>query len=452
MHAGALRVHGNRSLTTAIEIQSELYQEVNRRLKRGMQQRTGECPEGDSSREFQSNDAYKVGNEDNMRHSRLTRLFVSALALVLIQRIVVLVSAIGISKQRDLPLNAIRLWPYNYAHFDGGWYIKIAQNGYTTLKETAWWPLYPLTMRAFHAVTGISYATSGVIISICCFVLAVFILGLLAERHFGFQTAFITMVCFAFYPTTYYFDSVYTEALFVLLAVSSIYAANTNRFVLSAILAALTTLTRNTGVLLCLVFVFEYARSRSLTWRLWQPAWWGKLDWTFCWVVLPPFTLVGYCLWLKSRFGNPLAFISAEKLWYRSYMSPWDVVRNTLYLYRHPHATVMEHAYIWFELASFAFAVLLLTIGLFYIRKSISHFSLWLFILAGAWLTSTEPSMDIPDYLVSFPRYVLMLFPGFIYLGQTVRKMKWLLVPILVFFIFYLYRKSGQFYVDEWIA
>src|SRR5579875_1651458 len=105
------------------------------------------------------------------------RMFLSALVLVIIQRTIMLMSAVHISIRQNFPLSPVRLWSYGYKHFDGGWYIEIAQNGYTNLKQTAFWPLYPWLMRIVHSITVLSYPTSGVIISTVCFVIALFFLG-----------------------------------------------------------------------------------------------------------------------------------------------------------------------------------------------------------------------------------------------------------------------------------
>src|SRR3989338_335405 len=66
--------------------------------------------------------------------------------------------------------------PYFYerfAGFDGLHYIKIATEGYQN-NATAFLPVYPMAMRALIMLTAISTVTSGIIISITCFFIALF--------------------------------------------------------------------------------------------------------------------------------------------------------------------------------------------------------------------------------------------------------------------------------------
>lgn len=53
----------------------------------------------------------------------------------------------------------------NFARLDAGWYEKIAHTGYIDEKTTVFFPFYPMLMKAFSAVTGLSYKLSGQIIS-----------------------------------------------------------------------------------------------------------------------------------------------------------------------------------------------------------------------------------------------------------------------------------------------
>src|SRR5207302_5233482 len=59
--------------------------------------------------------------------------------------------------------------------WDGDWYLSIARDGYphhlpevagkATASNIAFFPLYPLTIRAVHAVTPLSYKSAAVVVA-----------------------------------------------------------------------------------------------------------------------------------------------------------------------------------------------------------------------------------------------------------------------------------------------
>ena len=67
-------------------------------------------------------------------------------------------------------------WLNLWGHWDTGWYLNIAQNGYTAkliAQQTniVFFPLYPLLMRFLGFFTG-NYYVAGIIISNLCFLSA----------------------------------------------------------------------------------------------------------------------------------------------------------------------------------------------------------------------------------------------------------------------------------------
>ncbi|QSO47168.1 GtrA family protein [Alicyclobacillus mengziensis] len=380
------------------------------------------------------------------------RLLFVSLAMVVLQRLVLAASAVYVTHVHHLHrLTLHSLLVTGYSHWDSGWYTEIAQHGYVTLKQTAFWPMYPWMMSMVHMVTHLSYAASGILISLICFLIALFLLGLLVTRNFGYPVSVATMALYAFFPTSYYFDSVYTESLFVAFLIGAVYAANSGYFAFANVLAAFGTLTRNTGIVVCVILLAEYLRHRNMDLRFWRGEWWRRLNWSVLWLLLSPVALLLFSFYMKSRFGQLFPFLKAEKMWYRQYMSPWRTFTGTLLQYIHGHTTLMSMQYELFEIVTFLFALALVVIGLFVCGRSMTRWSWWIYTFVVMWLASSEPSINIPDYLVSFPRYVLMLFPGFAFLGYAVKR-KWILIPIVVCLAAVLFWKSGAFFRGVWIA
>src|ERR671917_862797 len=111
-----------------------------------------------------------------------------------------------------------------WAHWDGAWYSEIATGGYgeRAPTSTAFFPLYPLLMRLGTALWG-RPALWGVLFSLAATLLALFFLYRVAENLYGSRAAPAATLALAFFPTAYFLNAVYTEALFLTLTTGSVW-------------------------------------------------------------------------------------------------------------------------------------------------------------------------------------------------------------------------------------
>ncbi|MDQ4041585.1 MAG: hypothetical protein M3141_07515, partial [Actinomycetota bacterium] len=99
--------------------------------------------------------------------------------------------------------------------WDSNWYVDLASHGYRhEAVEPAFFPLYPLLMRALGELTG-SVVVAGLAISLVAFAVALVLLGRLAELEIGPGAARRVAPLVAFFPAALFFSAVYTEALFL---------------------------------------------------------------------------------------------------------------------------------------------------------------------------------------------------------------------------------------------
>lgn len=376
-------------------------------------------------------------------------LWAAAIILFLLHRAVITVATIHTIHRLHERLTWYRLIAADLKHWDAGWYIEIAQRGYFKLSETAFFPLYPMVLRGFHSLTGLSYVLAGTVVSSLFFVLSLYILGQLGNRLGGLKVALVAMSLLAFFPMSFFFDSMYAEALFLFLTLMAAYMSMQGKFWLAGLFAGLATLTRNTGVFMDLILFFDYLAYRQMGVRFWNKEWWKKLRLNILSLLLAPFGLVLYLLWSWRITGNPLAFLAAERLWGRHYNPPWKNWYETLKLAVDSHPT-LSHYYL-LEFASFSMVVLVLIFSLLYVRRSLNQIGWWLYTLTVTFVGSSEPSLRVKDYLLSFPRFVLMLFPVFLYLALPFRR-KWLAVLLAFVFAYLLYRYAAAFTLGVWIA
>lgn len=372
-----------------------------------------------------------------------------AIGLFLLHRALLTWAAMNRANQLHKPWTLRQLFAHNLRHWDAGWYINIAGHGYHKLASTAFFPFYPILLRLTHSISGLSYPFAGTLISSLFFIISMVLLGKLVSERLGFSAALASMSLLALYPISFFFDSMYTESVFLALTLLAVYLSAKGHFWAAGAFALLATLTRNTGVFIDIILFFDYLASYHMGMVFWTAAWWKKLRLDIMSLLLAPLGLVAYMAWLQWQTGNPLAFLAAERLWHRHFMPPWGTWYHTLQSLLRPHP--ISFNYNLLEFSTFTIVIVLLGVGVAHARRSLSQFGWWLYAVAVTVIASSEPAMNIPDYLLSFPRFVLMLFPVFMYLGFLLRS-KWLLVPVLVGlgYLFYLY--GGAFTQGTWIS
>jgi hypothetical protein len=187
-------------------------------------------------------------------------------------------------------------------------YLGIAQHGYTHARGSAFFPLYPLLVSALGWVVR-SDAAAGILLSTVSFWIALTLLHRLTELELGPRAADATVILLAFAPLSFFFSAVYTESLFLALSVGAVHAARVGRFRLGAVLAALATVTRVTGILLVVPLAVMRLRTE------------GRPDRRLGWLLLAPGALLGFLAYLAARgygwlapFHNQVGATSARHL------------------------------------------------------------------------------------------------------------------------------------------
>lgn len=286
------------------------------------------------------------------------------------------------------------LGEWSWANFDGVHYLLIAERGYGLFQQ-AFFPLYPILIRGLTVLTG-SYFVSGMLISHLALLGTLFIFYSLVKLDHGQKIAWLTLVIWLFFPTSFYLGSVYTESLFLFLVLASFYMARRGLWWWSGCLGLLASATRVVGVLLFPVLLIEaYQQSRRVNFRKYWP------------IFLVPLGLLFYMLYLRQTFGDPLFFLhvqddfaagrSGEKL-ILLYQVFWRYLKMIM-------TTRWDLLYliVWFE---FLIGVIFLGWSLLALKKIRFSYALW------AILSYLLPTLT--GTFSSLPRYALAIFPVFI--------------------------------------
>ncbi|HVF98483.1 MAG TPA: mannosyltransferase family protein [Chloroflexia bacterium] len=305
-----------------------------------------------------------------------------------------------------------------WTRWDGQWYLKIATEGYQPDDgSAAFFPLYPWILRATGWLAGERFIWAGILISGLFFLAAMLLLHRLVRLDFHPEDAHRTTFYLAAFPMAFFFWAVYSESLFLLLAVATLLAARTHRWWVASIAISLAVWTRSFGLLLLLPLAWEL-------WKAYHPPMPKEMDvmpparpsaLSVFSLVLPVLSLVGFLMFAALRFGDALAPITAQTGWNRHFSWPWETIADGW-----TEATSMPFQFqpenqSWTYFASLVLALVLGVLALRWLRGSYSIY-LWSGILFP--LFSATPH----NPLLSYPRFLIVLFPMFIVLALIGRN------------------------------
>ena len=316
-----------------------------------------------------------------------------------------------------------------WAHWDGAWYSAIATSGYGGPAATAFFPFYPLLVH-FGTRLGGGPAVWGVVISSLALLLALFFLYRIAEELWDQRVARIATLTLAFFPTAFFLNAVYTEALFLALTTGALWAAYVRRdLVLAGFFAYFAGATRNVGLLLVIPLAYEWLRNRR------------EFGWvSLVGVAAAPCGLATYMLYLWKGTDDPLLFAAAqEQTWGRTFTNPvttveraWESARGGFDYVLHPGkvfaGTYVDPSYaLGNSLQLFFLALLFVLLALAVVRLS-PGLSAYALLLGAAPLLTPSPMFP----LTGLSRYFLGMFPLFFVLAFVLARSRYALLSWLV--------------------
>ncbi len=305
--------------------------------------------------------------------------------------------------------NLSRMW----ANFDGIHYLNLAKYGYQhglTGYLQAFFPIFPLTIRLINSAIG-DYLSSGLILSNFSFVVACWLLVKLIRLDYSAQVARTSLLLLLLYPTSFFFGSLYSESLFLVITVASIYAARTNHWFTACLLAGIASATRVSGIFLLPLLLIEFWQSHHRSLR-------KALNLQLLWFFLAPVGLFIYMRFLNTTVGDPWYFAHIQPLFgAQREVNQLVLLYQVFFRYAKMLIFINHSDPLFFTvLLEFLTGSLFLVLCLFsfkYTRLSYAVYATLSYVLPT--LTGTFSSM---------PRYVLVLFPCFIVLALWFSKQK----------------------------
>lgn len=295
------------------------------------------------------------------------------------------------------------------SRWDTGFYVSIAEEGYryqgVPLPSVAFFPLFPLLMRALGALVG-DVLVAGLLISNMALLLATMLLYRLADESWGAAVADRTVWYFLIFPAAFFGTAVYTESLFLLAAIGALVAARRGYWELAALCGVAAALTRFMGLIVAPMLLIEWWAQRGTRPLEARPSWLGLLA-----AAAVPLGTLAYAVYLERTFGDPLAFVRGAAAWARQPQSPLLTLAELLQTPEGGWWTAVLAGRIHFDnWLDFGFVLLFLVLGLALLFRR--RWSEGVFVTLG---TAVALSSGL---LMSQRRYVWVLFPAFILLAQ----------------------------------
>ncbi|MFN8019021.1 MAG: hypothetical protein U0P45_12990 [Acidimicrobiales bacterium] len=253
-----------------------------------------------------------------------------------------------------------------WQQFDVGVYQYIAANGYWwrpgERPPTTFFPLFALLIRWLQPLTGDDLFAAGLIVSAASGLAAVVLFWRWTGRwDLAPDRRRLALWLLLLYPWAFFLTGVpFSDALFVALLIGAYLAVESDRLLLAALVGALASATRPTGMFLAPALVLlALERAEVLTARPLgdQPSWFARLRlplrfdrrrfrWRQLWPIGSLAGIAAYSAYLGVRFGRPFTYLAdrhlydgtGPKTWFKAGLienlitwdDPWRTVAQAL--------------------------------------------------------------------------------------------------------------------------
>jgi hypothetical protein len=326
-------------------------------------------------------------------------------------------------------------WLEPWQRWDTLHFQAIAERGYGAYDTSLYTPfLFPLLMRLTAGIAGGNTLISGLILSNLSYLIALYYLFRLTAMETDQSVARRCVFYLSIFPMSFFFLAAYSESLFLLTAVASLYHARQKQWLAAGAWGFLAPITRLQGALLPLVLGFEIWRTKK-SGHFPAPKAWGGLT-------LSALGVLAFPLYVRVALGRSVQDIlhALSERFHGHFVFPGLAILSSLKHILAGKALPSD----WFDLG---FTLLFIVLTIQVVRKLPAVFGLYsvaTLILVLMKVAETQP-------LLSAPRYTLGIFPAFIVLAQA-GKNSWVNRLIVYLSLLGLMYFSGQFFIWGWVA
>lgn len=214
------------------------------------------------------------------------------------------------------PVNHFLLYPW--ANFDGVHYLSIAGEGYADDGTNArFLPLFPIAIYAITNLFGSheTYQTaqffSAFFLANAFFLMSLFVLYRLILLDYPQNIAKKTIIFLILFPVSFFFGSIYSESLFLLLSLLSFYFMRQRQWFFAGVAGFFLSATRIVGIAILPVMLYEFVKQENIT-QFYKKHKLRTVLPKFLPMLLMPFGIIGFAWFNQAHWQDPLHFLKAH--------------------------------------------------------------------------------------------------------------------------------------------
>lgn len=354
------------------------------------------------------------------RSERLTNWLVSwwfrAAIVFLLTRVVFVSGFAAAQLAMDRPVSIHDM----LVRWDGWWYLFLAENGYPselTLPDRpdygpwGFFPTWPFSIRGLHVVSGLTFDTSAVVLTLAFGLGFVLVSRMLAAEFFGDRAADFSVWVICLFPGSIALTLPYTEPFFLFFAALALWSMRKAHWGLCAAAVFGGCLTRSTGVALIaacgVLLIMSLIRRRG----------WGPIF---------PVIAGGLALLLVGGFayvrtGNPLIWLEAQRQWNQKLDFGRDLMH---WFFVDIPARTNDHYHYVVMLVSLCLAIAIVLLGL--LGRGRMPVEIWVYMSVLAFSVLAYSSVG------PRPRMILGMFPLLLLVAVPVSRWAWPVRAIVI--------------------
>lgn len=298
-----------------------------------------------------------------------------------------------------------------WLRWDAVHHVNLALRGYFDLSEgdSVFYPAYAGLIRLLTPLSGGEPVVAALAVSTLATLVTLALLYRLTEQAYGPAAARSAVAALAVYPTAFFLIAPFTESLYLAGTLTVFWLTGKGRWAVSGLPGALASLARGPGI---------YTPA-ALAWPAWKylrekPAFtWRKLLAVACGLGLPVIAGLAFLGWRAWAGFAPVAQVLK--------VYSGLVMTNPIQGLYSGLATMVTHPSFtaWLEGLS---ALAWITILVAMLRQARWRRVDWLIYMALNLAVFTSKVSQVASPLQSIARYVLVLFPGFIVIGDWLSR------------------------------
>jgi len=301
-----------------------------------------------------------------------------------------------------------RLFLEPWVRWDAVHHLNLAMRGYfdISVSETIFYPMYAGITRLVAFLIGNQYILAGLFVSTLATFFTFYLLKRIGDKVFDSSTGTWSVIALVVYPLSFFLIAPYTESLFLAFTLGGFFAAYDRRWWLAGMLSIFASLTRGPGMATFAAFaVLAFFQWREVKGHL--PL---KTIFAILFAIIAPFLGgLGFMAWRQSVGFPPMS----EVLW-----------KYTQTFFVNPIWGVFMAFRQWIQVFDLPTTLDILSILLFsgilvlmLVRPKWRKWELIAYMAVSLLGLLSRGGYGVAS-LKSFSRYVLVLFPAFIILGD----------------------------------